>query len=173
MTSSSTTSRQLTAIGGLDADLTDRGIDHWVFGGWAVDLHLGRTSREHADVDLAIWASDRVAVQSLLLEQGWVHVPDADEDGWTAYERSPVRLEVAFLARADDGTVYTPLAHGRGSWPAASFGDQVGEIDGVRSRVVGLASLVEDKSAPRTDPTTAAKDRADVALLTGDVRPCP
>jgi hypothetical protein len=32
--------------------------------------------------------------------------------------------------------------------------------------VVGLASLVEDKSGPRDDPATEAKDRADVAVLT-------
>jgi hypothetical protein len=39
-------------------------------------------------------------------------------------------------------------------------------VDGVRARVVGLASLIEDKSGPRHDPAVLAKDRADVALLT-------
>lgn len=38
---------------------------------------------------------------------------------------------------------------------------------GVAARVVGLASLVEDKSGQRLHPAVAAKDRADVALLSG------
>ena len=47
-----------------------------------------------------------------------------------------------------------------------SFGDTQAEVDGVLARVVGLASLIEDKSGPRHDPAVLAKDRADVALLT-------
>lgn len=64
------------------------------------------------------------------------------------------------------GIVYTPLVEGRGDWPVGSFGDAQAEVDGVRARVVGLASLIEDKSGPRHDPAVLAKDRADVALLT-------
>ena len=40
------------------------------------------------------------------------------------------------------------------------------EVNGVQARVVGLASLIEDKSGPRHDPAMTAKDQADVALLT-------
>ena len=160
---------QLATIGWLQAVLAARGTDHWVFGGWAVELHLGRTSRDHADVDVAIWAADRAAVEALLFDGGWAHTPEAGEDGYTAYTRGGVRVELAFLERAGDGTVYTPLANGRGSWPAGSFGDEEGEVDGVRSRVVGLASLVEDKSGPRADPVALAKDRADVGLLTAEL----
>ena len=39
-------------------------------------------------------------------------------------------------------------------------------VNGVRARIVGLASLIEDNSGPRHDPAVTAKDQADVALLT-------
>jgi hypothetical protein len=173
MTRSPTTAAQLATIAWLHAVLTARGVDCWVFGGWAVDLHLGETSREHADIDLAVWEADRGAIDAVLRAGGWRHAPEADEDGYTAYGRHDVRLELAFLARDADGTVYTPLEDGRGSWPPGSFGDEEGAVDGVRARVVGLTSLVEDKSGPRIDAASAAKDRADVALLLAHAHPCP
>ena len=155
----------LRTIGRLHTLLSREGVDYWLFGGWAVDFHVGRVTRDHEDIDLAIWRSDLDHVAELLLQDGWVHAPVPGEEGYTGYEREGVRLELAFLAPDEDGTVYTPLADGRGSWPPGSFGSEQGEVDGVTARVVGLASLIEDKSAPREDPAVAAKDRSDVALL--------
>ena len=76
-------------------------------------------------------------------------------------------LEVAFLARDDQGRVYTPLRDGRGEWPNEAFGDDVAELMGVQARVIGLGALVADKSVIREDPATAAKDRADLLSLAG------
>lgn len=164
MTLPAVTVAQLEALAALGRLLTDGGVEHWVFGGWAVDLHLGRVTREHEDVDVAVWARNVGRVATLLQEAGWR--PDEDGGGWRAYVRGPVRLEVAVLARDPDGTVFTPLTEGRGEWPAGSFGQQEGEVHGVRVRVVSRASLVTDKAGPRDDPRAAAKDRADVAALT-------
>jgi Aminoglycoside-2''-adenylyltransferase len=159
------TLQQLQMIARLHELLSERSVDYWIFGGWAVDLHAGRLTREHSDVDIAVWLADLDCVADVLEEQGFVHVPDPDADGYTAYERGDLRVEVAVLARDSQGVVHTPLARGRGEWPAGSFGSEHGEVEGVRARVVGLAALLEDKSGPRDDPTAAAKDRADVTLL--------
>ena len=94
-----------------------------------------------------------------------MHIPRAGEDGYTSYERGGVRLEVAFLARDDQGRIYTPLRDGRGEWPNETFGDDVAELMGVRARVIGLRALVADKSIVREDAATAAKDRADLLSL--------
>ena len=58
------------------------------------------------------------------------------------------------------------LTDGQGAWPDGSFGETIAEVNGVQARVVGLASLIEDKSGPRHDPAATTKDQADVALLT-------
>jgi Aminoglycoside-2''-adenylyltransferase len=157
---------QLRTIGWLHASLSGQGIDYWLFGGWAVDCHAARVTRDHADVDVCVWAADLDRVRALLEGEGWRHAPEPEEDGYTGYERDGVRLELAFLERDDAGTVYTPLQGGRGDWPAGSFGDDEAEVAGVVARVVGLTALVEDKSGPRLDQVTADKDRADVAVLT-------
>ena len=166
MTTDGRAATQLQTIGWLQTLFAEQGIDYWLFGGWAVDFHVGRTTRDHTDVDVAVWQADLDRIRSLLEAQGWVHAPEPEEDGYTGYERGDIRLELAFLACDEAGTVYTPLVEGRGDWPVGSFGDTQAEVDGVRARVVGLASLIEDKSGPRHDPAVLAKDRADVALLT-------
>jgi hypothetical protein len=156
---------QLRTIGWLHSLFAEQDIDYWLFGGWAVDFHAGRVTRPHADVDLAVWAADLGRIRTLLEADGWAHAPEPGEDGYTGYERGGTRLELAFLARDEAGAISTPLADGQGAWPVGSFGDDQAQVDGVVARVVGLASLVEDKSGPRGDPAVAAKDRGDVALL--------
>ena len=44
----------------------------WFFcGGWAIDLFLGRVTRPHKDVDVALLRSDQLAMQTYLLARGW------------------------------------------------------------------------------------------------------
>jgi Aminoglycoside-2''-adenylyltransferase len=166
MTTGGRAGAQLETIGWLHTLLGELGIDYWLFGGWAVDFHAGRVMRDHEDVDLAVWQSEVDLVSGLLEAHGWVHAREPGEEGYTGYECGEVRVELAFLACDVAGTVYTPLTDGRGDWPAGSFGDEMAEVNGVQARVVGLASLIEDKSGQRHDPAVTAKDRADVALLT-------
>ena len=119
---------------------------------------------------MAVWAADLGRVRALLEDDGWTHSPEPGEQGYTGFQRGSVRLELAFLARDEAGTVHTPLPEGRGEWPRGSFGDERAGFGEVSARVVGLASLVEDKSGPRDDPAAEAKDRADVAVLTALTR---
>jgi hypothetical protein len=44
----------------------------WVFcGGWAIDLFLGRQTRAHKDVDIAVGRRDQLALQAYLTARGW------------------------------------------------------------------------------------------------------
>jgi hypothetical protein len=85
-------------------------------------------------------------INALLTRADWVHRPEPGEDGYTGFERGSARLELAFLARDNTGVIYTPLAVGRGHWPPESFGRDRARLGDVNARVVGLASLIKDKS---------------------------
>ena len=141
------------------------GIAYWLFGGWAVDFYAGEITRPHADLDVAVWATDRGRIATLLTSGGWTHAPEPGEDGSTGYERGGVRLELAFLAESEMGEIYTPLLEGRGAWPEGAFGEDIAELEGVRARVISLDALKSDKSEIREDPVVAEKDRADLATL--------
>ena len=156
---------QLAALARLDGVFATHKIPYWLFGGWAVDFHTGAVTRSHDDLDIAVWSKDHERIAELLATDGWQHTPDEGEDGYTAYTRGAVRLELAFLARDQEGTIYTPLREGRASWPQAAFEDDVAELAGVRARVITLAALKAEKSQDRDDPAVAAKDSADAATL--------
>jgi aminoglycoside-2''-adenylyltransferase len=145
--------------------LTAERIDYWLFGGWAVDFYAGRMTREHADVDIAIWLRDFERIARLLVADGWRHAPEEDEDGGTGYERGGVRLELTFLVRDDGGRVSVPLRSGPVRWSDDALGHAVGELEGVRASLIELDLLRRGKSRPREDPADAAKDRADSATL--------
>jgi Aminoglycoside-2''-adenylyltransferase len=157
---------QLGAIGHLHDLLGRLGIPYWIFGGWAVDFHAGRVTRDHADIDMAVWFSDLERVKGALHQEHWEVAVDSLEYGYLELHHGPMRLDLTFLARNETtGEVYTPLPEGRGSWAEGAFGDDVAELEGVRARVVRLDSLISDKSEDRSDPVTAMKDRADLDVL--------
>ena len=158
---------QLVVLAQLHQLLERHRIEYWLFGGWAVDFHAGSVTRPHDDLDLAVWLKDHERIEALLETDGWTHVPEQGEDGYTGYKRETVRFELAFLAREENGRVYTPLRTGEATWPSGAFEDDVAELQGVRARVMSLRGLKADKSQTHDDPRVAAKDRADLAILAG------
>lgn len=159
--------QQLSALADVDALLERAGLAYWLFGGWAVDFYAGTVTRPHDDVDIAVWLDDLSRISALLEEEGWRHRPSVDDDGGTGFEREGVRLELTYLARADDGRIVTPLRDQDAPWPDGTFADDVRELHGVRARLIRLESLAGGKSSTRDDPTEAAKDRADFDVLSG------
>jgi Aminoglycoside-2''-adenylyltransferase len=140
--------RSTEALSHLDELLRKHGIEYWLFGGWAVDFHVGKVTRSHDDLDLAIWSHDGERVRVLLTAlAGATHRKRTT----ACMELDNVRVEVAFLDH--------------GEWPPNSFEHDVGKVAWVRARVVSLSSLKADKSMLRDDESVAAKDRADSVTL--------
>lgn len=159
---------QLAALRDVAAALDRADIEYWLFGGWAVDFYAGAVTRDHDDVDLAIWLDDMPRIKPVLEADGWIDLEDPDTDGGIAFDRRGVRLELTYLYRDNDCEIYTPLRDGsRGKWPGAALGADVRTLDGVSTRVVARGSLTWMKSHGRDDPDDAAKDAADAAVLRG------
>jgi Aminoglycoside-2''-adenylyltransferase len=157
--------QQLAAIGTLHERFARQGIEYWLFGGWAVDFYVGRVTRTHDDIDLAIWARDLHGADRVLRDAGWVHQPQPGEDGYTEYGNGAIHLDLALLARDACGVVYTPLQEGRGEWSQGAFGQDERELEGACARLVSVASLRADKAGRREDAPAAMKDRVDVETL--------
>ena len=49
-------------------------IDVWIDGGWGVDGHVGRQTRPHRDVDIAMRTSDSPSLQRALADQGFIEI---------------------------------------------------------------------------------------------------
>ena len=157
---------QLLAIARVAESLEARRLDHWLFGGWAVDFWVGRPTRTHHDVDVAVWQRDRASIHRALTDGGWGHTPFADEVEGTRYRSDGVLLELTFLAPGSAGEVMIAMLPQPVVWSTRSFGEDRRTLAGVTCRVLPLERLVADKSRPRTEPDDAAKDIADHTALT-------
>jgi hypothetical protein len=124
-----------------------------LIGGWAVDFHLGRVSRNHADIDVALWITDRDLATRVLTRRELRPDLSRSHAGIERFVGPAEHVDVTYLALSADGSVVTPgLEH----WPyqprsgptagrASSFGDEQRSLWGVRSPVPSAASLLETK----------------------------
>jgi len=122
--------RQLLALAELGQLLDSRGFDYWLFGGWAVDFYVGAVTRDHGDIDLAVWVDDVGEIDAALVAVGWRHTPADGEDGGTRYERQGVRAELTYIVKGDGGEVFIPFRKGNVLWSREPFGSDVRELRG-------------------------------------------
>ena len=85
----------------------------WIAGGWALDLWLGRQTREHADIEIAIPRRDQLALRSFMSQFRFTQVMRAD--GSSAEQPLPADALVEppqheLHARRVTGAGHDPLA---------------------------------------------------------------
>lgn len=78
----------------------------YVAGGWAIDLHLGRVTRDHEDVDLAIFREDQATLRRHL-------------SGWELRKAVPSPAGGALLPWGDDEWLALPIHEIHARHPAA------------------------------------------------------
>lgn len=158
---------QLRALDTVGAALDAAGQDWWLFGGWGVDFWVGSVSRDHTDVDLVAWQSERAAVDAVLRAIGGTPGEVDDPGLGAAYELDRCRVELTFLVPSAAGGVSLPFADGPFRWWPEPLGEQRRTLSGVTARVVPRGLLIQDKAGRRGDPSDQAKDAADLRALLG------
>jgi lincosamide nucleotidyltransferase A/C/D/E len=125
-----TSSDVLKVLGALRAaGVAGKGID----GGWGVDALVGRQTREHTDLDLAIDGSLLDAVSSVLLDRGYVHDAGASPGLPARYamrDSTEKRVDLHLLTFDAHGNGWQKLEDGDawGYYPASEW--TTGIIDG-------------------------------------------
>lgn len=85
--------------------------------------------------------------------------------GTQATNATPSALSWRSPHAARTGTCTRRCGRVGAAWPGEAFENDVAELHGVRARIVSLRALKADKSEAHDDPLVAAKDRADLAIL--------
>ena len=157
--------RGLAAVRSVASALDSAALEHWFFGGWAVDLWVGRLTRPHDDIDVLVWRRDEPQIHEALGAAGWVHAPTPEDLVGTNYTRDDFELQLTFAVPGDDGGVVVPV-------PDEPMVLSSGPLDFVRRdlgdlsvRVMTLELMIATKGSPRTDEVGGPKDRADLAAL--------
>ncbi|MBI1339510.1 aminoglycoside nucleotidyltransferase [bacterium] len=141
--------------------LNRAGVPIWIDGGWAVDAAVGRQTRSHDDLDIAVEAKSVPSLRQALVERGYREVPAQSPTKWNFVLAEPEgrKIDVHVVMLDPRKGVHADPIDGI-AYPAGSLtGD--GVIAGVPVQCVKADFLLEFKTAypPREI------DRADVALL--------
>jgi len=125
--------------------LASKGVDAWVFGGWAEELRGLIKPRERVDLDLLYPAEDWSIVDNLYLD--WVGEKHFD---WKrAFRLEGITVEL-FLVQYDARGWYTQLERRRHNWPANVFSNKG------RLPVVSTAALAGYRHSYRVDARDVA-----------------
>lgn len=156
---------QTAALASVAEALDSADLEHWFFGGWGVDLWVGRVTRPHEDIDVLVLRREQPRVDAALTAAGWMHTPHSDDVVGTNYAGDGADLQLTFADVGDDGGVVVPV-------PGAPVVVSTGPLTPARRplghlqvRVLPLAKLLQTKSSPRPDGAGAEKDRADLEAL--------
>lgn len=101
---------QLNEVAAVLSGLREAGCRFWVAGGWGVDALVGRQTRPHRDLDLAVDADYETSALDMLILLGYVVETD-----WR-----PVRVELVAPARGwvdVHPVAFDPAGHGLQAGP--------------------------------------------------------
>jgi len=153
----------LDEVLGVLADLIEAGCSVWVAGGWGVDALVGRQTRLHRDLDLALDARNQAVALHALERRGYrvetdwrpvrVELVAADDRGWV--DVHPVVFDATGHGRQAD------LGGGHFDYPPEAF--DKGALGGV---CVPCLSR-EQQLLFHTGYEPRAIDLLDLALLEG------
>jgi lincosamide nucleotidyltransferase A/C/D/E len=138
------------------------GVLIWIDGGWGVDALLGRQTRHHADLDIALQAHDVTRFRTLLDELGFRYAPRDDTSSWNFVMADPAerKVDVHVIRFDENGNgILGPPELGK-AYPSGAL-DGAGVIEGLKVRCVAHEFMVKFHTGYVPRPS----DYADVKLL--------
>lgn len=133
------------------------GIRVWVDGGWAVDAVVGRETRLHDDLDIALSHDDLNALCLLLRDRGFVEVPRVDswECNFVLGDSQGRQIDIHTFTLDENGKHSFGVAY-----PAESLTGR-GILGGYECECIAPEWLLKFRSGYELRP----KDYADIAVL--------
>ncbi len=107
----------------LYCKLKDSSVKIWIDGGWGVDALLGKQTRVHKDLDIAIQQKDIPAFRNLLERQGYneIKLDIARPHNFVVADDCNREIDVHVIVLNDKGDgIYGPVENGE-VYPAAAL----------------------------------------------------
>ena len=162
------TAVQLAPLREIDGAFAAAGIDWWLFGGWAMDAHAGRVTRDHSDIELFVRLEHGDAARTALTRRGFVAPPPVHPDEGQPFLRDGHEVGVWFVTEDAGRSFVTPGRWADWPWPAGSFdGPRVclGDLALPAMSVAGLLDMKRGFAAHPHGASLRPKDEADILLL--------
>ncbi len=141
----------------LYKSLEELGIKIWVDGGWSVDASLGKQTRSHSDLDIAIQHKDLNQFRQYMEEQGYIELERDEDKKWNFVlgDNEGHEVDVHAFSFDDNGNVIESTEYPNGSL------NGVGNIAGQVVRCIDPKHMVDFHT--RHEPKQ--KDFDDVTAL--------
>lgn len=140
----------------------------WLFGGWGLDARIGRITRSHSDVEFWVPRSDDVRSRSALVDAGAAALATQPPEESCEFVWDDVDFSTAYFDRRGDGTSQVKGRYSDWVFPADSFGEDAGLLDGVplpAMSVAGMLAMKEQFPTLRNGGPWRSKDVEDIAVL--------
>jgi Aminoglycoside-2''-adenylyltransferase len=156
---------QLTLLPELAVLLDRARVRFWLRGGWALDFHAGRITRDHGDIDLVVRFRQRSRLRKLLEENDYRVVRLSDLAS-IHFSKGKQDIGLAFIWTDEMARTVTP---GREfwPWPDDAFCNRRHTLHGIACRAMSIESLLEEKENYEryTGRPLREKDLVSVKLL--------
>ena len=159
--------RQLAHLKEAHNLLKAAGIPHWLAGGWAIDFLVGRVTRQHSDVDFAIWKDDWQRVDPLLLAHEFAPRTNKFPDETGRLVHKGTHFEFYLLQKNTAGDIYVD-----GRWTDWPFPDKcwsaTGCLQGLLVPVMSPKNLLDGKQRwpdQELGSPLREKDQHDINIL--------
>ncbi len=118
--------------------LENLGIKIWVDGGWGVDALLGKQTREHKDLDIAIQYKDLQKFREYLESQGYSEVERQEDKKWNFVlgDKDGHEVDVHAFTFDENGLVIEGIEYPEGSLSG------IGSINECKVRCIDPKHLV-------------------------------
>lgn len=159
---------QLALIRSVVGTLGAAGIRGWLFGGWGLDARLGRITREHGDVEFWVERGDADRAKVVLVGAGATALMTQPPNEACEFEWDGVLFSTAYFDRRPDGAFNQEGRWSDWVFPAGSFGNDTGILDGVpvpTMSVAGMLAMKEQYPGLRHGSPWRAKDIRDMETL--------
>ena len=163
-----TTRAQIRVVREVVSVLRDADVAAWLFGGWGLDARIGRITRRHGDVEFWIDRSDGGRATSALIAAGAVVLDTQPPEESCEFTWNGVPFSTAYFDRQPNGTFATKGRWSDWVFPAGSFDDVPGELDGTPVSAMssaGMLAMKEQYSTLRNGGPLRDKDLGDIEIL--------
>ena len=160
---------QLALIQEIATLLNRARVRGWLFGGWALDIRLGRITREHGDIEFWVERCDGERAEGALTAVGSAFL-DTSPSGIPGVRQGWNHLQLRALLSPSDGTFRT---QGRWYWvfPAGSFPDvpaRLGDLVVTTMSAEGMLAMKSSSASPQwRAPAREGRPRPDFAPRVG------
>ncbi|MDE2030747.1 MAG: aminoglycoside nucleotidyltransferase [Patescibacteria group bacterium] len=143
------------------SSLDNIGIPIWIDGGWAKDALIGRQTREHRDLDIAVERKNLDKLINYFESLKYKEIPRSEENKWDIVlgdDDSEIDIH-AFEFDDNSKIIDKPY------WDAYSEDalNGIGHINGIRVRCVNINHLLKTLDEKKRE--LREKDRHDLSLL--------